>query len=359
MLNKSADLLIKLIAIGAVLVLGLGLLFTIIIMAWATNTTEAAASEAGLNTSKVPKAYVVWIEEAGDECTSVSPPQIAAQIFYESSFVPNAYNAGPPPAYGLGQFHLDTWATYGRADAPGPFSPDNPGDAIMATGRYDCAIAAMLQGLPGDPLSNMLAGYNQGPQSVIDALTSTGVLNPAQASYAEAVEALIPQFSAPSITLDASGFAALEIYYAEKYCGMCGGIPTQYVWGGGDTQGPTTGVFNSQNPPGVAGFDCSGLVLYAVYKASGGKTLLQHSSEWDAVNGIAVPPSQLVPGDTIEIQTDGNNGDFSHVVIYLGGGEIIEAPTFGQDVQIAPLSDFDGDIQTIRWFGPASGAAAA
>ncbi len=32
-----------------------------------------------------------------------------------------------------------------------------------------------------------------------------------------------------------------------------------YVWGGGDFNGPTGG-----------GFDCSGLVLYAAYQASGG-----------------------------------------------------------------------------------------
>ena len=38
-----------------------------------------------------------------------------------------------------------------------------------------------------------------------------------------------------------------------------------YVWGGGDFYGPTGG-----------GFDCSGLVLYAAYQASGGRIRLPH-----------------------------------------------------------------------------------
>ncbi|WP_425577319.1 NlpC/P60 family protein [Nocardioides endophyticus] len=38
-----------------------------------------------------------------------------------------------------------------------------------------------------------------------------------------------------------------------------------YVWGGGNFEGPIGG-----------GFDCSGLVLYAAYQASGGRIRLPH-----------------------------------------------------------------------------------
>jgi len=42
-------------------------------------------------------------------------------------------------------------------------------------------------------------------------------------------------------------------------------IGEPYVWGGGNLYGPTGG-----------GFDCSGLVLYAAYQASGGRIRLPH-----------------------------------------------------------------------------------
>lgn len=44
-----------------------------------------------------------------------------------------------------------------------------------------------------------------------------------------------------------------------------------YVWGGGNEAGPTAGTTG-----GAAGFDCSGLVLYAVAQATNGKIVLPH-----------------------------------------------------------------------------------
>jgi hypothetical protein len=340
---------IKLAAIGAAAVLALFLLFGLIVISWATNTTGAAATaSAALNTSKVPAQYVAWIEEAGTECSAVSPPQIAAQLYQESRLNDEGTNndvVSPAGAEGIAQFMPGTWATYGQADAPGPVSPFNVGDAIMAMGRFDCALASMLAGVPGTPMSNMLAGYNAGPQAVLDA---DGVPPIAQTQqYVADIEALIPQFSAPGISLDASGFAQAEINAAERWLG------TPYVWGGGDPSGPTLGVPNSQNP-GVPGFDCSGLVLYAVYQASGGKILLPHLANDQAAMGVAVPPSQLQPGDVIALQLDGP-GVYSHIVIYIGGGMVIQAPTFGQDVDEVPLSSFAGAPEAIRWFGGPGG----
>ncbi|MEI2713889.1 MAG: NlpC/P60 family protein [Nocardioides sp.] len=58
-----------------------------------------------------------------------------------------------------------------------------------------------------------------------------------------------------------AGFAGAFIRAAATKLG------TPYVWGGGDFNGPTGG-----------GFDCSGLVLYAAYQASGGRLRLPHYS---------------------------------------------------------------------------------
>ena len=45
------------------------------------------------------------------------------------------------------------------------------------------------------------------------------------------------------------------------------------------------------------------------------------------------------PGDLLfSAGSDGTNADPGHVVMYIGGGQIIQAPQTGEDVQIDPLS---------------------
>jgi cell wall-associated NlpC family hydrolase len=326
-------MLIKAAAIGGalaiLLLLGLGL----IVIASAMDTAVATAAQPPLNTARVPAQYVKWVEEAGAECSAVSAPQIAAQIQQESSWDPTIVSSAG--AEGIAQFMPGTWPLYGQPDAPGPVSPFNPGDAIMAMGRYDCAIAKAVAGVPGSLLSNMLAGYNAGVKAVLE---YNGVPPyPQTQEYVANIEAMIGEFEV-STPVPAGSFAATEIAAAERWLG------TPYVFGGGNIDGPTS-VDGS-----VPGFDCSGLVLYAVYQASGGTITLPHYSETQATMGTAVPPSQLQPGDVIAIQID--PGQFSHIVIYIGGGMVIQAPQPGQDVDEIPLSDFSQYVQTIRWFGP-------
>src|SRR4051794_26256609 len=61
-----------------------------------------------------------------------------------------------------------------------------------------------------------------------------------------------------------------------------------YVWGGGDFNGPTGG-----------GFDCSGLVLFAAYQASGGRIRLPHYSGDQIHAGTGIPRALMRPGDLI------------------------------------------------------------
>jgi cell wall-associated NlpC family hydrolase len=87
-----------------------------------------------------------------------------------------------------------------------------------------------------------------------------------------------------------------------------------YVWG---AAGPTS-------------FDCSGLVQWAY--AQVGISLPHYSgSQYD--DGIKIPMSDLEPGDLVFFA---NPGD--HVAIYIGGGQIIEAPHTGDVVHIIPMS---------------------
>ena len=103
-------------------------------------------------------------------------------------------------------------------------------------------------------------------------------------------------------------------------------IGTPYVWGGGDANGPTTGV----NGGSVSGFDCSGLVLYAF---AGVGISLPHYTGYQYQRGTQVPASEAQRGDLLFWGPGGNQ----HVAIYLGDGTMIEAPQAGQNVQISPV----------------------
>jgi len=86
-----------------------------------------------------------------------------------------------------------------------------------------------------------------------------------------------------------------------------------YVWG---ASGPTT-------------FDCSGLVMWA-YAHVGISLTHFTGAQWN--EGEHISRSQLEPGDLVFFFAD-----ISHVGMYVGNGLMIDAPTFGQPVQIQPL----------------------
>ncbi len=80
---------------------------------------------------------------------------------------------------------------------------------------------------------------------------------------------------------------------------------------------------------GPSAFDCSGLVVWA-YAQIG--ISLQHFTGdlWN--EGEHISQSQLEPGDLVFFFAD-----LGHVGIYIGNGLMIDAPTFGQVVQIQPV----------------------
>ncbi|MEV4440921.1 NlpC/P60 family protein [Streptomyces sp. NPDC049577] len=323
-------------ALAAALAFVFGIIMLLTIAAGGDDSTSPGGGLGGqLNGDKVPAAYVEFVKQAGSVCSTVSAPLIAAQIESESAWDPQAVSrtpSGDPIALGIAQFIPETWASVGRDENhDGLTNVWDPADAIPAMGRYDCEVANDVKSVPGDPVSNMLAAYNAGPQAVINA---GGVPNISETQgYVKAIKDLIPKYTlALSGGGTGSAFGQSVIAAAQKE------LDLPYIWGGGDTNGPTGG-----------GFDCSGLVLYAVYQASGGKIDLPHSSEMQATMGTEVPRDQMQPGDVIAIQTE--PGDYSHVALYYGDGKILEAPRPGRNVRIAPLSQYDGMTQTVRRFG--------
>lgn len=100
------------------------------------------------------------------------------------------------------------------------------------------------------------------------------------------------------------------------------GIP--YVWGGARPK---------------SGFDCSGLVKYVFAKLG---VSLPHwtVAQYHSPAGVWVAPNRLQPGDLVFFTgSDGTRKAPGHVGIYLGDGDIIDAPHKGSFVRIDSFSD--------------------
>ena len=92
---------------------------------------------------------------------------------------------------------------------------------------------------------------------------------------------------------------------------------------------------------GAAGpnaFDCSGLVMWAYAQAG---ISLPHYSYADESVGTAVSASDIEVGDIVVVE------DGAHVGIYVGNGDIVNAPEYGIPVSIMPIKDF-GELVAIR-----------
>lgn len=114
---------------------------------------------------------------------------------------------------------------------------------------------------------------------------------------------------------DASKKAAAIINEALKYRGR------MYQWGGSTPQ---------------TSFDCSGLVQWA-YKSMG--VALPRVSADQARAGRKVPLAQLRPGDLVAWDNSNRNQGADHIAIYIGNGQIIEAPRTGQAIRVRALGN--------------------
>ncbi len=139
----------------------------------------------------------------------------------------------------------------------------------------------------------------------------------ARARMFEAQAAMQQNYSTSVVGAFASTPEGASVVPPSGYSGAVGVamsyLGTPYVWGGASP----------------AGFDCSGLVMFA-YQAVG--VSLPHSSYAMWSVGVPVPENQLEPGDLLFF--DG----LGHVGIYVGNGEFIHAPHTGTVVQVSPLA---------------------
>lgn len=111
-----------------------------------------------------------------------------------------------------------------------------------------------------------------------------------------------------------------------------------YAWAGGNAYGPTRGVCmagDAYNDCNVVGFDCSGLVMYAW----GPYLRLDHyaATQFTQAGRYHPSTSDLRPGDLVFWSSNGTIAGIHHVAIYIGNGNVVQAPQSGSVVQVTPL----------------------
>ena len=197
-------------------------------------------------------------------------------------------------------------------------------EATADPGQWDPTLPATISaGAPGDPL----AVANASLQATAQATQTTLDLGK---QFLSGLGINLGGPDAPAAG-NPSGSRIPRVYgrQAMEYVIRRGmsqiGVP--YSWGGGNAAGPSIGIDSGADS---VGFDCSGLVLYSF---AGVGIRLPHYSGSQYNLGRKIPSSQMRRGDVIFYGPGGSQ----HVTIYLGDGQMLEAPDVGLKVRVAPV----------------------
>jgi cell wall-associated NlpC family hydrolase len=192
---------------------------------------------------------------------------------------------------------------------------------------------ALAQAAPSGDFASVLANANEALTAATDpsapsvasaasSVSSGATLTPSSSLLGLTDEATTGSGSTPSVT------GSSVVADAEQYLGV------PYQWGG---TSPTTG------------FDCSGLVQH-VY-GDLGISLPRTSQEQVTVGTPVASLADAQPGDLVFFEPSASGP--GHVGIYIGNGQMIDAPHTGTDVQIQPV----GQPIAIRRILPDAGGA--
>ncbi|BBZ69152.1 NlpC/P60 family peptidoglycan endopeptidase RipA [Mycobacterium paraseoulense] len=255
-------------------------------------------------------------DEQREQVTRLAAERDEAQAKLEAAKRQWSLGQGGPAAPASG----DRWET-GSPGAPAPQAGARRWD-----GAWDPTLPMIPSAnVPGDPIAviNQVLGISA---------TSTQVTAGLGRNFLQQLGILKPDDT--GITNASPGATAGRIprvygRQASEYVIRRGlsqiGVP--YSWGGGNAAGPSKGI---DSGAGITGFDCSGLVLYSF---AGVGIKLPHYSGSQYNLGRKIPSSQMRRGDVIFYGPGGSQ----HVTIYLGNGQMLEAPDIGLKVRVAPV----------------------
>jgi cell wall-associated NlpC family hydrolase len=226
----------------------------------------------------------------------------------------------------LQEARLVAWTQSGAQGAPPGMwdTASGPGGGRRWDGWDPSLPMVPSANIPGDPIAvvNQVLGYSATSAQVTASmgknfLQQLGILKPDDTGITNAAP------NRPSRIPRVYGRQASE--YAIRRGMSQIGVP--YSWGGGNAAGPSKGIDSGS---GITGFDCSGLVLYSF---AGVGIKLPHYSGSQYNLGRKIPSSQMRRGDVIFYGPGGSQ----HVTIYLGDGQMLEAPDIGLKVRVAPV----------------------
>jgi cell wall-associated NlpC family hydrolase len=182
-------------------------------------------------------------------------------------------------------------------------------------------LRAKLQGA-ADPFE-----YEDAIAQLENAVASTGARARGSSGVIRRLRAALQPVRLPSPSRSPSSLGWDAVAVAEHYLGV------RYLWGG-------------SNPD--SGFDCSGFVKYVFARL--GLTLPHYAATQFAATP-RVDPRRLQAGDLLffEPRSDGPG----HVGIYVGDGQLVEAPHTGDVVKLAPVSGLSSTLGFVGATRPA------
>jgi cell wall-associated NlpC family hydrolase len=291
----------KALAAAAAVLAAFPLLLILLLTASTGTPAQAAFAATGLTGTPtalaragIPAGYLARYIAAAKTCPGLPWSVLAgigeAESGHGRSALPGIRSgANSAGAEGPMQLEPATFAQFAvNADPGQPLSPYDPADAIYTAAAMLCANGAR-GGTPAG-LQNAVFAYNHASWYVSQVMA----------------------WAAKYATQGGSHAAATAIAFALAQLGK------PYHWG---AAGPDA-------------YDCSGLV-YAAYAAAG-IHIARTTYQWQD-DGPVISLSQIQPGDLLfSAGSDGTPGNPGHVVMYLGHGQVIQAPQTGQDVQTGP-----------------------